>query len=114
MTKVKNTELENVGEWDWQTAETRRPAKQRRSIVSVAFDRADFDRVAACAGHQWTTVSGFIRTAALEKVDREQEFAPHGWTTGNTFFAVIHGVPESGTVHVGKNEVEISDEVFAA
>lgn len=65
---MDDEELQEAQQWDWDTTETHTPAKPPRAVVSVAFSRADFERLAAYAHQEGRTVSGAIREAALEKI----------------------------------------------
>lgn len=60
-------ELQREDQWDFDAAEARGPASRTRAVVSVAFARADFDRVAQYAELQGKRVSEFIREAASER-----------------------------------------------
>lgn len=64
--EVKN--LEDPGEGDWENAEVRMPEKAPRAVVSVAFDRGDFERIAAKARGLGEKTSEYIREAALARV----------------------------------------------
>lgn len=91
--------LEGPDQWNWNAAQKRTPAKERRVIVSVAFGRDDFERVAGCAEKHNMPVSSFIRLAATEKAEREGAFVPLNWSSGNEAYAYIIGMQQavSGT-----------------
>ena len=59
-------ELRDPENWDWEHAQSRPGRKKPRAVVSVAFSRDDFDRVAVCAERADMKLSEFIRSAALQ------------------------------------------------
>jgi hypothetical protein len=61
-------ELEDPETWDDETTEVHPPAKRGRAVVSVAFPRKDFSRVAQAARAQGLKTSEFIRQAALARL----------------------------------------------
>ena len=61
-------EYQKPDTWDWEQAEMRPPVKRARVIVSVAFPRPDFERVAAYAERVGKRTSEFIREATLQSV----------------------------------------------
>ena len=61
--------LQNPNNWDFENAEKRPGVKKPRAVVSVAFSREDFERVAEHAEHLGMKISEFIRNAALEQVE---------------------------------------------
>lgn len=75
-------ELEKTENWDLENAERRPGSSQARAVVSVAFPRGDFERVAAAAERAKMRLSEYIRRAALEKADYEEDFA---WATTLSF-----------------------------
>ncbi len=68
MDEVELKELQDPESWGDEEGEMRPPVKSSRAIVSVAFSRDDFQRVAECAQGHGTKTSEFIRNAVLEKV----------------------------------------------
>ena len=71
------TDLENEDSWDWDHAEERPPVRAVRAIVSVGFERRDFERVSDYARSTGMKVSEFIREAALAQLpetNRQIEF----------------------------------------
>ena len=64
----EDVDLQNEGQWDFGAAESRPGVSRPRAVVSVAFAREDFNKVAECAESHAKRVSEFIREAALEKV----------------------------------------------
>jgi hypothetical protein len=58
-------ELQNPKTWDWDRAEAHPGRKKPRAVVSVAFNRDDFETVAIYAERAHMKVSEFIRSAAL-------------------------------------------------
>jgi hypothetical protein len=65
MDDKEREELHNPESWDWERAESRPGRKKRRAVVSVAFDREDFETVAAFAERAGMKLSQFIRSAAI-------------------------------------------------
>ncbi len=59
-------QLQNAENWDTDHPDVRLPEKQGRAVVSVAFNRGDFDRVARRAKERGMKTSEFIRSAALD------------------------------------------------
>jgi hypothetical protein len=59
--------LEDEGEWDFSTAESRRAPRGNRAIVSVGFRTDDFTLVAEAARNKDQPISQFIREAALDR-----------------------------------------------
>ncbi len=62
--------LENPENWDWENAETVSGTKNRRTIVSVAFPRSDFKKVAECARQIGMSVSAFVRHSAVDTAEK--------------------------------------------
>lgn len=67
MSKEELEELQDAGSWEEAGAITQPTGKAPRAIVSVAFPREDFERVAAQAQLAGMKTSEFIRQAAMEK-----------------------------------------------
>lgn len=65
--RSKDADLENPDNWDFARAERRPGTKQGRAVISVAFPREELEIIAEAAEQRATTVSAFIREAALEK-----------------------------------------------
>ena len=65
MDDKEREELHNPESWGWERAESRPGRKKRRAVVSVAFNREDFDLVAAFAERAGMKLSQFIRSAAI-------------------------------------------------
>jgi hypothetical protein len=66
-------ELQDPETWeDLPDGGVRGPAKPSRAIVSVAFSREDFRKIAEHARHQGMKASEFIRNATLERLAPEQ------------------------------------------
>ena len=61
----ESKELHDPESWDWEHAQSRAGRKKPRAVVSVAFSRGDFERVAVHAERAGMRVSEFIRSAAL-------------------------------------------------
>jgi hypothetical protein len=78
-------ELQSPESWDWERAETRPARKKPRAVVSVAFNRQDFETVAAFAERAGMKLSEFIRSAAM------------GCAEGKTVVVFLtSGSPEAG------------------
>ena len=65
MTDKEQEELQKPKTWDWDRAEAHPGHKKPRAVVSVAFNRDDFETVALYAERAHMRVSEFIRSAAL-------------------------------------------------
>ena len=65
MDDKEREELQNPGSWDWERAQARPGRKKPRAVVSVAFNREDFETVAAFAERAGIKLSQFIRSAAI-------------------------------------------------
>ena len=83
-------ELMDPASWDDASLEVRQPTKKPRAVVSVAFPSADFDLISAKAREQGETVSGYIRTAALEHA--KSPVTSIVWSATGSVFS-IHGSP---------------------
>ena len=101
-------ELMDPESWDDDSLVVRQPTKKPRAIVSVAFPSADFELVSAKAREQGATVSGYIRTAALEHA--KSPVTSVVWSATGSVFST-HGSPFP-TTHsdvpaesVGKDQV---------
>jgi hypothetical protein len=65
MADKEQEKLKDPKTWDWERAETRPGRKKPRAVVSVAFNRDDFETVALVAERAQMRLSEFIRSAAL-------------------------------------------------
>jgi len=65
MSDKEKKEPQDSKTWDWDRAETHAGRKKPRAVVSVAFNRDDFETVALYAERTHMKVSEFIRSAAL-------------------------------------------------
>ncbi len=63
-------ELQDEESWD-DEGEVRPAVKPQRAVVSVAFSRDDFERVATYARRHGMKTSEFIRNAALSEVTKQ-------------------------------------------
>lgn len=70
MKKSGNRE-KNGDRWDFERAERQSSARPARAVVSVAFNRPDFDQVCAAAEALDMKVSEFIRAAALAQAGQQ-------------------------------------------
>lgn len=62
---MNDRELQDEKTWDFSKAE-RKPGIKKRTVVSVAFNREDFERVAEHAERLRMKISEYIRNAALQ------------------------------------------------
>ena len=65
MDDKEREEPQNPESWDWERAQARPGRKKPRAVVSVAFNREDFETVAAFAERAGMKLSQFIRSAAI-------------------------------------------------
>lgn len=65
---MADEKLQNPKDWDFEHAERRRPQKNVRAVVSVAFAREDFERLSEHAQRLGLKTSEFIRVAALGRL----------------------------------------------
>jgi hypothetical protein len=65
MADKEKKELQNPKTWDWDRAEAHPGHKKPRAVVSVAFNRDDFETVAFYAERAHMKLSEFIRSAAI-------------------------------------------------
>ena len=63
----KDSELQNQDIWDIDQAEVRPATHKPRAVVSVAFNRDDFNRVTEAAQRSGVKTSEFIREATLDR-----------------------------------------------
>ena len=61
-------QLQNEETWDYSKAE-KRAGVRKRTVVSVAFSREDFERVAARAEQLGMKISEYIRNAAIQAAE---------------------------------------------
>ena len=73
MNKNKNSELESLDNWDVDKTVVKSPVKPSRLVVSVAFQRDDFERVSKHAAFLGKKTSQFIRDAVIEKTLKQSE-----------------------------------------
>ena len=73
MNKKKNSELESLDNWDVDKAEVKSPVKPSRLVVSVAFQRDDFELVSKHAALLGKKTSQFIRDTVIEKTLKQSE-----------------------------------------
>jgi hypothetical protein len=92
-------DLQNPETWDFEHAEKQEGRKARRAVVSVAFHREDFHRVADAAQRAGMTTSEFIRNATLKKL-----YPPTGGhgvivstSSGGTGMTRLYGYPPRTT-----------------
>jgi hypothetical protein len=94
--------LQDPETWDDNKAE-RKPGVQRpRAVVSVAFSRDDFERVAQYAERNGFKVSEFIRESALAQVRTESQGATLVLSSGGVHpIMYLHGRPTIAAVSEG-------------
>jgi hypothetical protein len=63
-------DLERADTWDFEAAEKSPPATKPRAVVSVAFAREEYERVASRAEQVGKKTSEFIRDAAMQEARR--------------------------------------------
>lgn len=90
MTDKFEHELENPDNWDYDHAETRKPVRSPRVVVSVAFRHADFVTVLKYAERLGKKTSEFIREAALEKAaNRPPENVSYSVSNTGALWAIL-------------------------
>lgn len=94
---MRDEELQNSDMWDYDSAERRPGSPRGRVVVSVAFHRGDFNRVAVCAEQTGKRTSEFIREAALEKARRHRELMSVSAFSGSLGSAVFTERPLPST-----------------
>jgi len=72
---MSDEEYQDPQTWDWEKADVRPGVKRGRVVVSVAFIRPDFERVAAHAEAVGKRTSEYIREVTLDSLT-EQSHAP--------------------------------------
>ena len=90
----RTEDIESADTWDFENAESRPGIKPSRAVVSVAFPREDFERVAEAAESAEMNVSEFIRRAALNEVMRRRGPSAVMSTSGSlgfVSFTMTHG-----------------------
>jgi hypothetical protein len=90
MSDKELAELQSPNSWDFGEAERRPGVKRARAVVSVAFSREDFDRVATCAEQLGKRTSEFIREAALERANRQMGSATLSSSSGPGWMVITH------------------------
>jgi len=73
MNKKKDSELERLDNWDVDKVEVKSPVKPSRLVVSVSFQRDDFELVSKHAGLLGKKTSQFIRDTVIEKTLKQSE-----------------------------------------
>ena len=64
--------LQDTDNRDYDKAEIHEPVRNPRTVLSVAFNRADFLRVTECARQVGMRTSEFVREAALSVARKQQ------------------------------------------
>lgn len=78
-------ELQRRDQWEEDDGEVHEPAKTRRAVVSVAFSREDFERVAECARGLGMKTSEFIRETALDHARPSRSYHTEVKVSGSVF-----------------------------
>ncbi len=88
MPEDKELDLRDETMWDYEKAETKPASRSNRVVVSVAFARQDFEKVAEHAESVNMKTSEFIRTAALDKVGKPAEASGIACSVSNAGFII--------------------------
>jgi hypothetical protein len=88
MPEDEELNLQDESMWDFDKAETRPASRSNRVVVSVAFARQDFERVAEHAESVNMKTSEFIRAAALDKVSKPAEASTFSCSVSNAGFII--------------------------
>lgn len=86
-------EMQDPSSWDFERAERRPGVQSPRAVVSVAFARDDFERIARAAEELGKRTSEFIREAALERALQHRRLArlsSFSGSLGSTIFSDKH------------------------
>lgn len=75
MNEEEIRELEAPENWDFEGAEKHEGTKAARAVVSVAFRSEDFKHVVQAAERAGMKTSEYIREAALQRVEHEEDMA---------------------------------------
>ena len=84
-------QLEDEQSWDFDAAVVGVPPKLSRVVCSVAFQRREFDLVAAYAERVGKKTSQFIREAAMEKAAGGPGPAASMYASGSAGTIWVHG-----------------------
>ena len=74
MSNTHDSELEKLDSWDVQKPEVRPPIKPSRLVVSVSFQRNEFDQISKHAELIGKKTSQFIRDAAIAQTLPQVDF----------------------------------------
>jgi len=92
-------ELQNPGSWDDSKLEVVEPSKKPRAVVSVAFQRHEFELVAGQARREGVSTSGFIRVAAVRRARASARLVSIQFNGGTadtgTFFIQMDPTPRT-------------------
>ena len=113
-------ELEKEDTWDFGRSQRRRPVKNPRSIVSVAFSADEFQLVVACAEREGKRTSQFIREAALEGARSgggEVEISSPSWSIARYIFPLqfptVTTLLRSEVVEIIESEPDVTSVLVA-
>lgn len=96
MTKISPDELEQLQDsdsWDFPNAQRRDPEPNRRVIVSVGFQRSDYELVTSAAERCGQRISQFIREAAVDRATEGAQLV--GIRAYGPAFIVVGGTEQS-------------------
>ena len=69
----QDEDLQRAENWDFDRAEQKPGRRDRRAVVSVAFNRDDFELVTEYAEETGRKLSGLLREAILNQIDAERK-----------------------------------------
>ena len=114
MTKM-DSGLQNPENWNVDQAVMRPGSKKARAVVSVAFNRNDFELVVEAARRSQAKTSEFIREAALDKASTLAKVTNFRWVGGSLHSAVfVQTQPSTGTSSHSRNIVENIEPVLSS
>ena len=89
MTEEEEQELRKAETWDVEQVVVNPAVQNRRTVVSVAFSRNGFERVANAAKRNDLKTSEFIRIAALEKAASTTRISTFGLAGASQWGSVV-------------------------
>ena len=107
--------LQNPENWDVDQAAVRPGTKKARAVVSVAFNRYDFELVVGAAQRSQVKTSEFIREAALDRASTLPKVTDFRWVGGSLHSAVfVQTQPSTVTSSHSRNIVEDIEHVLSS
>jgi predicted ABC-class ATPase len=99
MKRANREDVQESDHWDLDGGEIHEPVKRPRAVVSVSFERNDFEQVADAARAAGVRISEYIRDAALA---RSQAFRPFSGSLSNSGVKTHNFTSQSGSpkIHV--------------